>query len=153
MKLIIVLTIITLGLIHDSKSSSSQQLKRIPLAYHYSPNKERRESLFNQWARESISKGQAEFKDVEPVVDPNSNADTNNQRSIYVAKEFLNNASPEFMSCSSVSCDEDRLVEVGRSIADLVELNQKNEELLQLDLTNVVEQCNILANGDLKVWL
>lgn len=146
-------TILTLLLIHGSTSSSSHK-KRIPFVY--SPKEE---EPLNQWAREAIAKGEAKFKDVKPVVvDPNSNADTNNQRSIFIASEFLNRASPDFMGNGKVSGDQDRLVKVGRSLVDLVDLaasdgesEESNEELLKLGLANIVEQCDILAKDDLKV--
>ena len=145
-------TILTL-LIHGSKSSSPHK-KRIPFVYSA-----KEEQPLNHWAREAIAKGEAKFKDVKPVVvDPNSNADTNNQRSIFIASEFLNHASPEFMGNGKVSGDQDRLVKVGRSLVDLVDLTasdneseESNEELLKLGLANIVEQCDILAKDDLKV--
>ncbi len=144
--------------IHGSKSLSlSLSLsphKRIPFV----SSSPKDQQLLTQWAREAIAKGDTKFKDVEPVVDPNSNADTKNQKSIYIATEFLNNASPDFMGCSKATMDGDRLVKVGRSIVDLVELaemdldtSEGKEESLMLGLTNIVQQCDILAKDDLKV--
>mmetsp|Transcript_1704 Transcript_1704/g.2432 ORF Transcript_1704/g.2432 Transcript_1704/m.2432 type:complete len:666 (+) Transcript_1704:12-2009(+) len=132
-----------------------------------------KEYPLNQWARSAISNGEAAFKDQPEVVDPNSNKNTANQKSIFIAKDFLVAASSKFMDHDILSADEDRLVKVGRSIVDLVELADvdanvdaeakaveegntntaalDDEEVLMLGLKNVVEQCDILATDDLKV--
>ena len=98
------------------------------------------------------------------VVDPDSNKNTQNQKEIYIALEFLNHAaSPAFMNHDVVYKDEDRLVKIGRSVVDLVALAAKsgeggddsnldeNEDMLRLALSGIVEQCDILALDDLKV--
>lgn len=105
-----------------------------------------------QWAREAIQKADIKFKNIHPIViDPNSNKDTNNQKSIYIASEFLNHAaSSTFMNDDKLSEDEDRLVKVGRSLVDLVD-SVESEEVLKMGLENLVQQCNILAMDDLKV--
>ncbi len=139
-------------MIHESISSSPFQ-RVVPFIYSSKENQP-----LNQWAREAISKGDEKYKDVKPVIDNNSNAGTDNQRSIYIATEFLNKASPEFMENKKVSSDEDRLVKVGRSLVDLVDIadneideEASKEELLKLGLMNIVEQCDVLSKGDLKV--
>lgn len=105
-----------------------------------------------QWAREAIQKADIKFQNIHPIViDPNSNKDTNNQKSIYIASEFLNHAaSSTFMNDEKLSKDEDRLVKVGRSLVDLVD-SVESEEVLKMGLENLVQQCDILAIHDLKV--
>ena len=75
-----------------------------------------------QWARQAIESAQEEFKNKPKIVDPNSNSNTSNLQSISVARHFLAKASPEFL-ISPMAKDDDRLVKVGRSIADLVRLD------------------------------
>lgn len=117
----------------------------------------------NKWAREAIKNAETKFQNIDPVVvDPDSNKDTQNQKQIYIALEFLKHAaSPAFMNHDVVSKDEDRLVKIGRSLVDLVALaavgnggdsgSNENEEMLRLALHGIVEQCDILALDDLKV--
>ena len=110
----------------------------------------------SQWARESVSTGEKVFKNVKPVVDPNTNDNTENQKSTYIATEFLKNASPDFMHQQISAKNKDRLVKVGRSLVDLVALADKDsgensEKFLKLGLANIKEQCDILARDDLKV--
>ena len=114
----------------------------------------------NDWARSAIAEAQEEHrKSNQPdIVDPNSNHNTANQIAISTAKKFLTHASPSFLQSESAQ-DLDRLVKVGRSVTDLVSLvgggketcSEKDEETLKLGLGNVVEQCDILASGNLKV--
>ena len=116
-------------------------------------------SPLNEWARSAITDAQEEHrKSNEPdIVDPNSNHNTANQISISIANKFLTHASPQFLESESAK-DDDRLVKVGRSVADLVSLvggedncTEKEEETLTLGLGNVVQQCDILATENLKV--
>ncbi len=110
-----------------------------------------------QWARDSIAIGQEKFQDVEQVVDPNSNESTDNQKSICIASEFLKNSSPKFLKQELASSNKDRLVKVGRSVADLFaredgsKCDESNEDVLELGLANIVEQCDILASDNLQV--
>ena len=124
----------------------------------------------NDWARSAISDVQEEHrksnKAADTLVDPNSNHNTANQISISIAKKFLTRAAPKFLQSESAE-DDDRLVKVGRSVADLVSLiandgggkdnttagigTEKEEETLKLGLGNVVEQCDILASENLHV--
>ncbi len=109
----------------------------------------------NEWARTAISKAEIEFKDKPKIVDPNSNENTENQKAMFIAKDFLTAASSKFMDHEFFSDDEDRLVEFGRSIVDLVDLADSecgfhDEKVLMLGLQNVVDQCDILATDDLK---
>mmetsp|Transcript_22771 Transcript_22771/g.27925 ORF Transcript_22771/g.27925 Transcript_22771/m.27925 type:complete len:175 (+) Transcript_22771:43-567(+) len=112
-------------------------------------------SSLSQLARQAVQDGEEHYKNKKTVVDPNSNHGTANQKSIFVAKEFLEKASPTFLK-SDIAKDDDRFVKVGRSVQDLVSLSsddgdEKGEEVLKMGLQNVVEQCDILALGDLKL--
>ncbi len=121
------------------------------------------------WAKQALNEVTLEFKGKPEVVDPNSNASTSNMFSIDVAKRFLAKASPEFLECA-YSSDEDRLVKVGRSVADILGLEEdsalvecpiheekddggcKSNSFAEESLSHVVEQCHILATAEsLKV--
>uniref|UniRef100_A0A7S2R028 NADP-dependent oxidoreductase domain-containing protein n=1 Tax=Eucampia antarctica TaxID=49252 RepID=A0A7S2R028_9STRA len=90
------------------------------------------------------------------TVDPNSNDNTENQRSIVIAKSFISLTCPEFLS-SPISHDDDRLVKVGRAIKDLLEAAKSDEEenvkqsRLEASLALIVEECIALASGSIKV--
>lgn len=110
----------------------------------------------SQWARKSISLGEKVFENVKLVVDPNTNDNTENQKSIDIATEFLKNASPDFLHQQMSAKNKDRLVKVGRSLVDLVAMadedsSENSEKFLKLGLANIKEQCDILARDDLEV--
>ena len=105
----------------------------------------------SELAKQAIADAEAEFKDKPNVVDPDSNNSTDNQFSICIAKHFLIKAAPQFLD-SSASKDEDRLVKVGRSVADLILLAESSDEKDQIinGLTHIVQQCDVLSS-DFKV--
>jgi len=99
-------------------------------------------------AKQAIADAEIAFKDKPVIIDPNSNNNTPNQISIHVARNFLAKASPQFLN-SHMAKDDDRLVKVGRSVADLVLLAEEGDtgyEQLSHGLSHVVEQCDILAD-------
>ena len=114
----------------------------------------------SEWARTAIADAEDEKEklNLPEIADPHSNKSTANQLSISIARKFLEKASPKFLK-HKLSSDDDRLVKVGRSLADLVASADKNrsqqesqgEEFLQHALLNVVDQCDILASNDMKV--
>jgi predicted aldo/keto reductase-like oxidoreductase len=104
-------------------------------------------------ARSAITEARGEIKDDPPIVDPNSNDNTANKISIAIAKKFLTKACPAFLEAKT-SHDVDRLVKVGRSLADLVSLDDdddESEKYLSAGLSSIIEQCDILATNDFKV--
>jgi len=114
----------------------------------------------SEWARTAIAdaEDEKEKSSLPEIADPHSNMSTANQLSISIARKFLEKASPTFLE-HKLSSDDDRLVKVGRSLADLVASADKNqsqqkslgEEILKHALLNVVDQCEILASNDMKV--
>ena len=173
------LTILFLILIHcipstsssspSSSSSSSSSSSTTPIFTSYSTSttstttksKNTAWSL-NQKAREAIQKANDQFQNIPVIVDPNSNKDTQNQKSIFIAVEFLNHVSSTLPSLSGNTLEEDRLVKIGRSLVDLVQLaddddddNDDNhttsEHVLKLGLENIVKQWDILALDDITV--
>jgi len=115
------------------------------------------------WAKQAIVDAETDYKNKPRVVDPNSNEGTSNQIAIDVAKKFLANASPEFLN-SPYAADEDRLVKVGKSVSNLLDLfppannndnidseNGNGNDEQQEALSHIVQQCQILATDDLKV--
>eukprot|EP00555_Chaetoceros_dichaeta_P004388 CAMPEP_0198263390 /NCGR_PEP_ID=MMETSP1447-20131203/11727_1 /TAXON_ID=420782 /ORGANISM="Chaetoceros dichaeta, Strain CCMP1751" /LENGTH=113 /DNA_ID=CAMNT_0043951951 /DNA_START=135 /DNA_END=473 /DNA_ORIENTATION=+ len=74
-----------------------------------------------QWANDAITNANESNHDSPPTVDPNTNNNTANHISIAIANYFLARAAPSFVK-SSLSDDADRMVKVGRSVVDLVEL-------------------------------
>ena len=72
----------------------------------------------------------------------------------------MSHASPQFLD-SPASNDDDRLVKIGRSVADLMDLllgddvddddDDDDDNSLEASLLSIVEECNILASDDLKV--
>ena len=117
------ITSIVLLLLHPISTSSTNP--SLPFSSSSLSCASSKVQQLNQWAREAISKAETKFKNVDPVVDPNSNKGTSNQKSIYIAKEFLNSASSSFMDDKDLSKDGDRLVKVGRSLVDLVDCDVK----------------------------
>ena len=109
----------------------------------------------SEWARQAIADANAEFDGKPNIVDPWTNNNTLNQLSICIASKFLTRASPKFLE-SPISNDDDRLVKVGRSLEDLVDRAKEStvsdsEDKLSHGLQNMVEQCDVLASGHLKV--
>jgi len=107
-----------------------------------------------QWANDAITNANDSNHDSPATLDPNTNNNTANHISIAIATYFLARAAPSFLT-SSLSNDQDRMVKVGRSIVDLVELfgkdgGDKGAEL-KTSLEGIVEECTILASDDLKV--
>jgi hypothetical protein len=84
------------------------------------------------------------------IEDPNSNDSTANQTSISIANKFLSKACPEFLK-SKAGMDQDRLVKVGRSVADLVRIANDDVtgkgDKMSTGLVSVVDQCDMLAKG------
>lgn len=107
-------------------------------------------------ARLAVSKAIDMLSGEEIKLDPNSNKNTANRRSILVAKIFTSEACPQFLS-SSISKDDDRLVKVGRSIEDMLEATEldEDEKLNQssfgASLKMIVDECKALASGAIKV--
>jgi hypothetical protein len=170
----LLLTLFLLSLLHFVATKSSASPSPLPTTstktyYHSSTGSSSSSSSssisawpLNQYARKAIQNAESYFKNVEPIVDPNSNKDTQNQKSIYIAKDFLNHVgSTAFMNHEVLSNDEDRLVKIGRSVVDLVQMagvggdgkdgTGGGEDELRLGLQVVVESCDILASDDLKV--
>ena len=89
-----------------------------------------------------------------PNIDTTS-ADYNSQ-SVAIARAFLQKACPSFL-LSDVCKDEDRLIKIGRSLADLVSRSKEDEESatisdeLEAGLNLLVEECSLLATGDIQV--
>ena len=106
-----------------------------------------------QIARAAISNAAASDAKAEVIVDPNSNDNTANKISIIIAQKFISHACPAFLE-ASVSEDVDRLVKIGRSIADLVRLADESNEsdgTLAAGLSSIVEQLDILSSKNCKV--
>ena len=104
-------------------------------------------------ARSAVSEASEENKVETAIVDPNSNSNTANQLSIVIARKFLTKACPAFLE-AKISSDDDRLVKIGRSIADLVsiaDVDQGSAANLNSGISAIVEQADVLANGNLKV--
>jgi hypothetical protein len=180
---ITIIVISILFLIRPINASSTNHASTANNAHHISSSKQKQQQQqqvwpLNKYAREALSKAEAKFQNMDKddiIVDPNSNRDTENQKSIYIATEFLNHASPSSITglgSEGLGVDDsygdDRMVKVGRSLVDLVRLadaggndddNNDNdgsdsgtsEKVLSLGLQHIVEQCDILAKGDLKV--
>jgi predicted aldo/keto reductase-like oxidoreductase len=122
-----------------------------------------------EWARKAVSDAETKFHDenAHPIIDPNTNQNTANQMSIFIAKEFLSKSSPNFLSSDLVIDSDDRLVKIGRSIADLVRIDQEEEEegddtdnnnnnnqnhqQLKSGLRMIVQQCKILSSNNYQV--
>jgi hypothetical protein len=115
------------------------------------------ELYLNEYARSAIDEGKEEEEEEEEqkndVVHPNA-------LSISIARKFLQKASSKFLESES-SRDEDRLVKIGRSILDLVDMVERNynntdggngshddgEETLKHGLLNIISSCDILASS------
>ena len=127
------------------------------ITHTYVQNFKQIDKSLNQLAREATSVCEKKFQNTTPVVDPNSNNNTENEKSIFIATEFLKEALPKFIEQEMVSKNKDRLVKVGRNLVDLVtladtcEISARNEEFLTLELENIVEECDILTRDDLQV--
>ena len=74
------------------------------------------------------------------------------QRSIRLAEAFLRPCCPQYLE-SELCQDRDRLVKIGRGLADLVSRARSVEEEAELgaSLKLLVEECQILAAGDVTV--
>lgn len=104
-------------------------------------------------ARHAIAEAEAEHKTDTPILDNNTNNSTANQTSISIAKKFLAVTCPTFLG-SKASEDADRLVKVGRSISGLVSIannGEQSKDQLIAGLNGIVEQCSVLATGNVKV--
>ncbi|GFH48164.1 Aldo/keto reductase [Chaetoceros tenuissimus] len=99
-------------------------------------------------AKEAVAQAKEDHKTDSPIVDPNTNNSTDNKISIAVAKQFLSETCPYFLT-SKAGQDEDRLVKVGRSIADLIEIS--TDDTIRSALETIVDQCDVLGKGNLKV--
>ena len=117
----------------------------------------------NEYARSAINEGKEEQNSLpeNDVVHPNA-------LSISIARKFLQKASSKFLESES-SRDEDRLVKIGRSMLDLVDMVDRNnnnnnnnnntdgghdgdddddgEETLKYGLLNIISSCDILASS------
>ena len=103
-------------------------------------------SPLSSLAKDIIQQAQSESSGLPDSVDPTSNNHAANQRSISTAKRFLEVAAPSFLE-SDAARDEDRLVKIGRSMADLVRRKGEEED----GLTLLVASCRTLASSNLKV--
>lgn len=99
-------------------------------------------------AKEAVAQAKEDHKTDSPLIDPNTNDSTDNKISITVAKQFLSKTCPDFLK-SKAGQDEDRLVKVGRSIADLIEISA--DDTIRSALETIVDQCVVLGKGNLKV--
>ena len=79
-----------------------------------------------------------------------------NTQSVAIARSFLQKACPSFL-LSDICKDEDRLIKIGRSLADLVSRSNEDEETatfsdeLEAGLDLLVEESSLLATGDIQV--
>jgi len=102
----------------------------------------------SELANAAVNEATQENKVDTPVEDPNSNDNTANKTSIAIAHKFLSKTCPAFLE-SKAALDPDRLVKVGRSIADLVSI-AGGHDIVAAGLSAVVDQCDMLSRG-LKV--
>ena len=79
-----------------------------------------------------------------------------NSQSVAIARAFLQKSCPSFL-LSDVCKDEDRLIKIGRSLADLVSRSNEDEgpattsDELEAGLHLLVEECSLLASDGIQV--
>lgn len=90
------------------------------------------------------------------VADDGEDEEEGIRRSVAVARRFLVEVCPEFLQSDLCSSDSDRLVKIGRSVADLVSLatddaGGEERDLAEASLRLLVETCAVLATQDVQV--